>query len=40
MFLDNNYFLLVIPGMALSLWAQARISSAYARGSQIPAQPE
>ncbi len=27
-----------IPGIALSMWAQARISSAYAEGSRIPAR--
>ena len=38
MFLTYEYFLFAIPGMALSMWAQARISSAYAEGSRIPAR--
>src|SRR5580698_1555787 len=36
--LDFDYFLFAIPGMALSMWAQARISRAYAEGSRIPAR--
>jgi uncharacterized protein len=38
MFLTYEYFLFMIPGMALSMWAQARISSAYAAGSRVPAR--
>ena len=38
MLLDIEYFLFAIPGMALSIWAQARISRAYAEGSRIPAR--
>jgi uncharacterized protein len=37
MLLTMDYFLFAIPGLALSLWAQARISRAYAAGSRIPA---
>src|SRR5262249_31351019 len=32
-----DYFLFLLPGMALSMWAQARIMGAYAGGSRIPA---
>jgi Zn-dependent membrane protease YugP len=35
--LNLDYLLFAIPGIALSLWAQARISSAYAAGSRVPA---
>ncbi len=38
MFLTYEYFLFALPGMLLSMWAQARISRAYAEGSQIPAR--
>jgi Zn-dependent membrane protease YugP len=38
MFLTIDYVLFAIPGIALSMWAQARISSAYAAGSRIPAR--
>jgi uncharacterized protein len=31
------YLLFLAPGILLALWAQARISSAYNRASQIPA---
>jgi len=37
MFVNIDYFLFALPGILLSLWAQARISSAYAVGSRIPA---
>jgi Zn-dependent membrane protease YugP len=37
MLLNIDYLLFALPGIALSLWAQARISSAYAEGSRIPA---
>ena len=37
MLLNIDYLLFALPGIALSLWAQARISSAYATGSRIPA---
>ncbi len=32
-----DYLLFALPGMALSMWAQARIATAYAAGSRIPA---
>ena len=38
MFLTYEYFLFAIPGMALSMWAQARISTAYAEASRILAR--
>lgn len=38
MFLTYDYFLFALPGMILSMWAQARISRAYAEGSRIPAR--
>jgi Zn-dependent membrane protease YugP len=38
MLLYYDYLLFAIPGMALSMWAQARISRAYAEGSRIPAR--
>jgi Zn-dependent membrane protease YugP len=38
MFLTIDYFLFALPGLLLSMWAQARISSAYAAGSRIPAR--
>jgi Zn-dependent membrane protease YugP len=34
---DPIYLLFVLPGMLLAMWAQARISAAYAEGSSIPA---
>ena len=34
---DPLYFLFLLPGMGLALWAQSRVSSAYAEGSRIPA---
>ena len=37
MFFDPFYLLFLAPGILLALWAQARISSAYNRASQIPA---
>jgi uncharacterized protein len=38
MFLTTiDYFLFALPGIALTTWAQARITSAYATGSRIPA---
>ena len=37
MFFDPVYFLFLIPGVLLAMWAQARISSAYNNASQIPA---
>ncbi len=37
MFQTIDYFLFAIPGTLLSMWAQARIASAYAMGSRIPA---
>ena len=35
--LDLNYVLFALPGIVLSMWAQARISRAYTAGSRIPA---
>jgi Zn-dependent membrane protease YugP len=35
--LDPLYWMLAAPAIVLMLWAQARISSAYRRGMQIPA---
>jgi uncharacterized protein len=32
-----DYLLFLLPGIALSMWAQARIMRAYAEGSRIPA---
>lgn len=32
-----DYFLFLLPGTLLSMWAQSRISSAYAAGSRVPA---
>jgi Zn-dependent membrane protease YugP len=32
-----DYFLFALPSIALTTWAQARITSAYATGSRIPA---
>jgi Zn-dependent membrane protease YugP len=37
MFFNPVYFLFIIPGVLLAMWAQARISSAYHHASQIPA---
>ncbi len=37
MFFDPLYLLFMLPGMALAIWAQARIMSAYHEGSRIPA---
>src|SRR5579864_3460392 len=37
MFFDPLYFLFLLPGMLLAMWAQARVSLAYAEGSRIPA---
>ncbi len=36
MLLNIDYLLFALPGIALSLWAQARISSAYAQGLAHP----
>lgn len=38
MLLNYDYLLFAIPGVALSMWAQVRISRAYAEGSRIPAR--
>lgn len=38
MLLPSDYFLFAIPGMAVSIWAQARIWSAYGAGSRVPAR--
>ncbi len=37
MFSTVDYFLFALPGVLLSMWAQARISAAYAMGSHVPA---
>ena len=37
LFIDPAYFLCILPGVMLALWAQARISSAYAEGSRVQA---
>jgi Zn-dependent membrane protease YugP len=37
LFFDPLYFLFIIPGVLLAMWAQSRISSAYNHASQIPA---
>jgi Zn-dependent membrane protease YugP len=37
MLLTFDYFLLALPGILLTIWAQARISQAYAAGSRVPA---
>jgi uncharacterized protein len=34
---DPMYFVFLIPGMLLAMWAQARVSMAYAQGLQVPA---
>lgn len=36
--LDPMYLMMVLPALALALWAQARVSSTYARASRVPAQ--
>ncbi|HEU4580889.1 MAG TPA: zinc metallopeptidase [Polyangiaceae bacterium] len=38
MFFDPIYFLFALPGLALSLWAQFKVKSTFARYSQVPAQ--
>jgi uncharacterized protein len=35
-YFDPMYFVFLAPGLLLAMWAQARISSAYANASQIP----
>jgi uncharacterized protein len=37
MFTSVDYFLYALPGLLVTMWAQARIRQAYAMGSQIPA---
>lgn len=37
MFFDPAYLLFLAPGILLSIWAQARVSSAYAQASRVPA---
>ena len=37
MFFDPVYLLYILPGLGLSLWAQWRVKSAYAEGSQVAA---
>lgn len=36
-FFDPIYLLFVLPGILLAMWAQMRVSSAYAAGSRVPA---
>lgn len=36
--IDPLYYLLMAPGLLLALWAQARVSRAYSRGSRVPAR--
>jgi Zn-dependent membrane protease YugP len=38
MFFDPIYFLFMLPGLALSLWAQFRVKSTFGRYSQVLAQ--
>ena len=38
MFLNYEYFLFAIPGMLVSMWAQTRISTAYAEASRHPGE--
>lgn len=39
MFIDPLYLILVLlPGMVIALWAQAKVKRAYAKASKIPAQ--
>jgi uncharacterized protein len=33
---DLHYFLFLAPGLLLAMWAQAKVSSAYAEGSRVP----
>src|SRR5262245_14438855 len=35
--IDPLYWLFLAPAMVLAVWAQARVSSAYAAGSRVPA---
>src|ERR1700751_3083966 len=35
-FFDPIYFLFLLPGILLAMWAQWRVQSAYAEASQIP----
>ena len=37
MFTALDYFLYALPGLLVTMWAQARIRQAYAEGSRIPA---
>jgi uncharacterized protein len=38
MFLDPLYFIIIAPGLLLAMWAQYKVKSAFARGSQIGTQ--
>ena len=39
MFWDSHYFLFVfLPGLLLGIWAQAKLHSAYAKYSEVPAE--
>lgn len=35
---DPLYFLFAAPGLLLAMWAQARVSSAFRQGSEVPSQ--
>jgi Zn-dependent membrane protease YugP len=35
---DPLYFLIIAPGMLLAMWAQWRVQSAFASGSQVPSR--
>lgn len=37
-FIDPMYFLFIIPGLLLGMWAQWKVKSAYSRASQIPSR--
>ncbi len=38
MIFDPMYLILVLPAVALAMWAQARVSSTYAKASRVPAR--
>jgi Zn-dependent membrane protease YugP len=38
MFFDPTYFLFILPGIGLSLWASARVKSAFKKYSKVPTQ--
>lgn len=37
LYFDPLYFVFMLPGLLLAMWAQFKVKSAYARASQIPA---